>query len=101
ALAGAAFVFFYPFISGQPVPADQASMFYVLPTWQYDCQFYPSFHCPTTITGTIPVAAVLARVAVAAGIAILGVVAWTAVRDSGGLRDRLARAGRRDDTDAS
>ncbi|MBU6424488.1 MAG: phospholipid carrier-dependent glycosyltransferase, partial [Chloroflexi bacterium] len=42
ALAGAAFVFFYPFISGQPVPADQASMFYVLPTWQYDCQFYPS-----------------------------------------------------------
>ncbi|MBI2324591.1 MAG: phospholipid carrier-dependent glycosyltransferase [Chloroflexi bacterium] len=43
ALAAAAFVFFYPFISGLPTPSDQAAVFYVLPTWQYDCQFYPEF----------------------------------------------------------
>ncbi len=91
ALAGAAFVFFYPFVSGQPVPADQASVFYVLPTWQYDCQFYPSFHCNAAIRGEIPVQAALARLAIAAGVAILAVVAATAVRDGERVRGWIAR----------
>ncbi|MDE3111950.1 MAG: phospholipid carrier-dependent glycosyltransferase [Chloroflexota bacterium] len=91
ALAGAAFVFFYPFVSGQPVPADQASVFYVLPTWQYDCQFYPSFHCPTTISGEIPVQAALGRVGIAVGLAILAVVAATGLRDASRLRELFRR----------
>jgi Gpi18-like mannosyltransferase len=91
AFAVAAFVFFYPFVSGQPVPADQASMFYVLPTWQYDCQFYPSFHCDAGIRGEIPFAAILSRVSIALGIALLGVAIATALQDGQRFRAALAR----------
>ncbi len=97
AVAAAAFVFFYPFVSGQPVAADQASVFYILPTWQYDCQFYPSFHCDAAIRGEIPWQAALSRLAIAAGTAILGVVAATALRDGERVRawfGRLSATGR-------
>jgi dolichyl-phosphate-mannose--protein O-mannosyl transferase/Gpi18-like mannosyltransferase len=81
ALAAAAFVFFYPFISGQPVASDQAAAFYILPTWQYDCQFYPSLHCDATFRGEIPWQGVAARVAIAAGVALLGYAALFALQD--------------------
>lgn len=64
--AAAAFVFFYPFVSGQPVPAQQAAMFFVLPTWQYDCQFYPSFVCPVGGPSDLPILAIVGRLGFAA-----------------------------------
>jgi predicted membrane-bound dolichyl-phosphate-mannose-protein mannosyltransferase len=88
ALAAAAFVFFYPFISGQPVPADQAAVFYVLPTWQYDCQFYPAFHCDTAIRGEIPWQTIIGRVAIAAGVALLGYLALATFQNGGTARLR-------------
>jgi dolichyl-phosphate-mannose--protein O-mannosyl transferase len=68
AVAAVAFLFFYPFVSGQPVPATQSSMFFVLPTWQYDCQFYPAdggpFRCDGA-AGSVDGVALATRVAVA------------------------------------
>jgi dolichyl-phosphate-mannose--protein O-mannosyl transferase len=87
-LAGAAFVFFYPFVSGLPTPADQAGVFYVLPTWQYDCQFYPVFKCDAAIRGEIPVEPILGRLAVAAGVGVLGYAALTAMQNGGAARAR-------------
>jgi len=87
-LAGAAFVFFYPFVSGLPTPADQAGVFYVLPTWQYDCQFYPEFKCDAAIRGEIPVEPILGRLAVAAGVGVLGYAALTAMQNGGAARAR-------------
>jgi hypothetical protein len=97
AVAAAAFVFFYPFISGQPVPSDQAAVFYILPTWQYDCQFYPAFHCDTAIRGEIPWQTIVGRLAIMAGVALLGYAALAAVQNGGGARVRAwaARIGPR------
>ncbi|MHB8630425.1 MAG: phospholipid carrier-dependent glycosyltransferase, partial [Candidatus Limnocylindria bacterium] len=78
--AVAAFVYFYPFVSGQPVPGAQAAMYFVLPTWQYDCQFYPSFVCPIHAPSDIPIAAVALRVVVAAAIAALAAAAFFVAR---------------------
>ncbi len=86
AIAAAAFVFFYPFISGQPIPADQAAAFYILPTWQYDCQFYPSFRCAIGASA-IPWEGVLGRIAIAIGIGAIGVAAAIALEQ--GALDRL------------
>jgi hypothetical protein len=70
----AAFAYFYPFVSGQPFPGDEAGLFFILPTWTYDCQFYPTFVCKPTITSFQP--AVLAgrlalSLAIAGGAAIV------------------------------
>jgi Gpi18-like mannosyltransferase/predicted membrane-bound dolichyl-phosphate-mannose-protein mannosyltransferase len=51
-IAAAAFVFFYPFVSGLPVPGDIANVYFILPTWQYDPAFYPTDSCPTPITAS-------------------------------------------------
>lgn len=95
-LAAAAFVFFYPFVSGQPVPAQQAAMFFVLPTWQYDCQFYPSFVCPVGGPSDIPIVAVAARLAFAAAIGALAVGIFLVARSPRAAlsvaRDGLGRA---------
>jgi hypothetical protein len=64
AVAGAAFVYFYPFVSALPVPGSQAAMFFILPTWQYDCQFYPAFVCPINAPGDLPLVAIAARIGV-------------------------------------
>jgi ABC-type multidrug transport system permease subunit len=72
AFAIGAFVYFYPFVSGQPVPGSQASMFFILPTWQFDCQFYPLFVCPLNAPADVPIVAIALRIAgagVLAGIA--------------------------------
>ena len=79
-LAAAAFVYFYPFISGLPVPGSQAAMFFILPTWQYDCQFYPSFVCPINAPADIPLAAIAVRLGAGLGSAGIAAAAFFALR---------------------
>ena len=88
ALAAAAFAFLYPFISGQPVPADQAAVYFVLPTWQYDCQFYPSFKCDAAFRGDIPLGGVLSRAALAVGVALAAFAALALAQNGSGARLR-------------
>ena len=75
ATAAAAFAYFYPFVSAQPFPGAQAGMFFILPTWTYDCQFYPTFVCNPTIGSSFSAGALLGRLAlafaVAGGVALL------------------------------
>ena len=98
-LAAGVFVYFYPFVSGQPVPGSQAAMFFVLPTWQYDCQFYPSFVCPVYAPSDIPIVAVALRVGIAAALAGLSAAVFLAARSPerafGLVRDLLGRGARR------
>jgi Gpi18-like mannosyltransferase/predicted membrane-bound dolichyl-phosphate-mannose-protein mannosyltransferase len=99
AVAAGTFVYFYPFVSGQPVPGSQAAMFFILPTWQYDCQFYPTFVCPLNLPSDVPIGAVALRVAAAGALAILVagafVVARSPDRALATARDLLGRrAGR-------
>ena len=83
AVAVGAFAYFYPFVSGQPVPGSQAAMFFILPTWQYDCQFYPSFQCPIGGLSDVPIAAVVVRLLASAGLAALAAAAFFIARDPG------------------
>ncbi|TMD62118.1 MAG: phospholipid carrier-dependent glycosyltransferase [Chloroflexi bacterium] len=39
------FVWFYPWLSALPIPGSLAAYYVWLPTWQYGCQFYPTFRC--------------------------------------------------------
>jgi predicted membrane-bound dolichyl-phosphate-mannose-protein mannosyltransferase/Gpi18-like mannosyltransferase len=79
AAAAAAFAYFYPFISAQPFPGAQAGMFFILPTWTYECQFYPTFVCNPTIGSSFSVVALFGRlalsVAVAATVGVL--IVWS------------------------
>jgi predicted membrane-bound dolichyl-phosphate-mannose-protein mannosyltransferase/Gpi18-like mannosyltransferase len=79
ATAAAAFAYFYPFISAQPFPGAQAGMFFILPTWTYECTFYPTFVCNPTIGSSFSGIALVSRLAfalaVAAAVAIL--IAWS------------------------
>jgi predicted membrane-bound dolichyl-phosphate-mannose-protein mannosyltransferase len=53
AVAAACFVVFYPYVSGLPVRADLANLYFVLPTWQYDPAFYTTESCSTPISASI------------------------------------------------
>ncbi len=75
-VAALVFVFFYPFVSGQPVPADESGIFFILPTWQYSCQFYPSFTCDLSGTSRLELAAVLARVGIPVALGLLVLALW-------------------------
>src|SRR3989449_7330702 len=55
AAAAAAFAYFYPFISAQPFPGAQAGMFFILPTWTYQGQVYPTFVCNPNIGSSVSV----------------------------------------------
>jgi len=79
ALAAAAFVFFYPFVSGQPVAADQAGAFFILPTWQYDCQFYPAFTCDLQASARLSGGAMLARLVPPLALAAMVAAGWIAL----------------------
>ena len=93
-LAGAAFSYFYPFVSGQPVAA--AAMFFILPTWQYDCQFYPAFVCPINAPGDVPIGAVAVRILAAGTLAALAAVAFLFLRSPERAMATMRRAlGRR------
>ncbi len=80
AVAVAVAAFFYPFVSGLPVPADQTGVFFILPTWQYDCQFYPAFRCELPNASALNAGAVLARLAPA--LAVFGIIGagWALLR---------------------
>ena len=52
-VAAVAFLFFYPFVSGMPIPGDAAGVYFILPTWQYDPAFYPTDSCPTPISSSL------------------------------------------------
>jgi predicted membrane-bound dolichyl-phosphate-mannose-protein mannosyltransferase len=79
AMAVAAFAYFYPFISAQPFPGAQAGMFFILPTWAYDCQFYPTLVCNPTIGSSFSVAALFGRLALSIGVAagVAALVIWS------------------------
>ena len=49
-LAVVAFVFFYPYVSGLPVPGELGSAYQILPTWAYDPTFNPTDSCPTPVS---------------------------------------------------
>jgi hypothetical protein len=74
-------------------------MFFVLPTWQYDCQFYPSFVCPLNGPSDVPILAVAFRIAVAGGLAALAAAAFVVARSPeralAGARSVLGRGARR------
>ena len=53
AVAAVAFLVFYPFVSGMPIPGDAAGAYFILPTWQYDPAFYPTDSCPTPISANV------------------------------------------------
>ena len=98
-VGAAAFFYFYPFVSGQPVPGSQAAMYFILPTWQYDCQFYPTFVCPLNLPNDVPIAAVALRVGVAGGLAALAAAAFFVARSPeralATAREVLGRGARR------
>ena len=77
AVAAVAFVFFYPYISGLPIPGDLANIYFILPTWQYDPTFFPTDSCPNTVSSsaadtlTIAVAWLYEIGAVALGVAVV------------------------------
>jgi predicted membrane-bound dolichyl-phosphate-mannose-protein mannosyltransferase len=79
AAAAAAFAYFYPFISAQPFPGAQAGMFFILPTWTYECTFYPTFVCNPTIGSSFSFAALLGRLALALAVAatVAALIVWS------------------------
>ena len=76
AVAAAVFVFFYPFVSGVPIPGDLAGVYFILPTWQYDPAFYPTESCSTPVSAslgtslTVAVAWAYELAALALGVAV-------------------------------
>ncbi len=79
AAAAAAFAYFYPFISAQPFPGSQAGMFFILPTWAYECTFYPTFVCSPTIGSSFSFVALAGRLALALAVAatVAAVIVWS------------------------
>ena len=78
-LAAAAFAYFYPFISAQPFPGAQAGMFFILPTWAYECTFYPTFVCSPTIGSSFSATALFGRLALAFAVAltVAALISWS------------------------
>jgi len=79
AAAAAAFAYFYPFVSAQPFPGAQAGMFFILPTWTYECTFYPTFVCSPTIGSSFSVLALVGRLALALAVAatVAALIVWS------------------------
>jgi predicted membrane-bound dolichyl-phosphate-mannose-protein mannosyltransferase/Gpi18-like mannosyltransferase len=84
AVAAIAFLYFYPFISGVPIPGDFANAYFILPTWQYDPAFYPTDSCPDLVSEnaatslTIAIAWLYELAAVALGVSIA--IGWSPAR---------------------
>jgi predicted membrane-bound dolichyl-phosphate-mannose-protein mannosyltransferase len=79
AITVAVFAYFYPFISAQPFPGAQAGMFFILPTWTYECTFYPTFVCNPTIGSSFAVSALFGRLALALAVAaiVATLISWS------------------------
>jgi predicted membrane-bound dolichyl-phosphate-mannose-protein mannosyltransferase len=91
AIAAAAFLYFYPFVSGLPIPGDAAGVYFILPTWQYDPAFFPTDSCPTPISASFATSLTV-TVAWAYELAALGLATAIAL-DFGPVRRALARVG--------
>jgi hypothetical protein len=54
-------------------------MFFILPTWTYECTFYPTFVCNPTIGSSFSVAALFGRVALALAVAatVAALISWS------------------------
>ncbi|MBI3522502.1 MAG: phospholipid carrier-dependent glycosyltransferase [Chloroflexi bacterium] len=76
ALAVAAFLFFYPFVSGVPIPAAEAGIFFILPTWQYGCQFYPTFTCAIGPASDIALGSLVTRLGLPLVLAAISIALW-------------------------
>ncbi|MDP9274394.1 MAG: phospholipid carrier-dependent glycosyltransferase, partial [Chloroflexota bacterium] len=87
AAAAAAFAYFYPFISAQPFPGAQAGMFFILPTWTYECTFYPTFVCNPTIGSSFSFVALVGRLALALAVAatVAALLVWSSSAGFGRL----------------
>jgi predicted membrane-bound dolichyl-phosphate-mannose-protein mannosyltransferase len=84
AVAALVFVYFYPYVSGLPIPGDLAGAYFILPTWQYDPAFYPTDSCATPIASsfasslTVGVAWAYELAAVGLGVAVA--IDWAPAR---------------------
>ena len=74
-LAAAAFVIFYPYVSGLPIPGELGSIYEVLPTWHYDPTFYPTESCPTPVSANPLTVATIAGAWIIEGAVFIGAVA--------------------------
>jgi len=92
AVAAAAFGYFYPFVSAQPFPGAQAGMFFILPTWTYDCQFYPTFVCNPALGGSFSVGALFGRLALSLALAAAAALAVMTAARSGAVQRIAATA---------
>ena len=82
-----------PFSMWNRVPADQTGVFFILPTWQYDCQFYPSFRCDLGAATQAGSAAIVQRLVPALALFWILVAGWALVRYDV-LRSLVSRARR-------
>jgi predicted membrane-bound dolichyl-phosphate-mannose-protein mannosyltransferase len=74
-VAAAAFVIFYPYVSGVPIPGELGSIYEILPTWHYDPTFYPTESCPTPVSANPLTAATVAGAWIIEGAVLIGAVA--------------------------
>ena len=74
-VAAAAFVIFYPYVSGLPVPGELGSIYEILPTWHYDPAFYPTDSCPTPVSASPLAQATVVGAWLIEGAVLVGAVA--------------------------
>ena len=76
-VAAAAFVIFYPYVSGLPVPGELGSIYEILPTWHFDPTFYPNPEgsCPTPLSASVLTQATVIGALLIEGAVLVGAVA--------------------------
>jgi hypothetical protein len=74
-VAAAAFVIFYPYVSGLPIPGVIGSIYEILPTWHYDPAFYPTDSCPTPVSANVFAQATVIAARLVEGVVLVGAVA--------------------------
>jgi Gpi18-like mannosyltransferase/predicted membrane-bound dolichyl-phosphate-mannose-protein mannosyltransferase len=74
-VVAAAFVIFYPYVSGLPIPGELGSIYEILPTWHYDPTFYPTDSCPTPVSASLLAQATVIGAWIIEGAVCVGAVA--------------------------
>jgi predicted membrane-bound dolichyl-phosphate-mannose-protein mannosyltransferase len=72
--AAIAFVIFYPYVSGVPIPGELGSIYEILPTWHYDPAFYPTDSCPTPVSANALTAATVTAAWIIEAAVLVGAV---------------------------
>ncbi len=89
-IAAAAFVIFYPYVSGLPIPGELGSLYAILPTWQYDPTFYPTDSCPTPVSaGALTSATVVGAWIIEAAVLLFAVAVAIGLPPARRLLDRI------------